>query len=308
MGLPITNAKLGMWLFLGTEIMFFTAFIGSYIVLRIGSVDATGHSAWPDPSVVHINAAAGAINTFVLLFSSFLVVMAHNAMGNKQYGKARMLLVGTFLCACIFLGIKGVEYQGKFEHGILPGQIPETSEQAIVKSTDDLKTIMNKEINRLASEGENDLEKKTLLQTEETELKANDPDSARLKEVQAALALSIAYNEINEARRAGQLDLQKLEGRVDELKANDKFGSLLTHWHVHKPILYGNIFASTYFLMTGFHAIHVVVGMILFAIVICSRLGDRWSDYVENSGLYWHFVDLVWIFLFPLIYLIPATS
>ncbi|MCH7990701.1 MAG: hypothetical protein IID46_16295, partial [Planctomycetes bacterium] len=44
MGIPIPNSKLGMWLFLGTEIMFFTAFIGAYIVLRIGSVDATGFS------------------------------------------------------------------------------------------------------------------------------------------------------------------------------------------------------------------------------------------------------------------------
>ena len=58
--------------------------------------------------------------------------------------------------------------------------------------------------------------------------------------------------------------------------------------------------------MTGFHALHVVVGMILFAIVL--RLGIRldhtWRDFVENTGLYWHFVDLVWIFLFPLLYIV----
>ena len=72
------------------------------------------------------------------------------------------------------------------------------------------------------------------------------------------------------------------------------------------PIPSGNIFASTYFLMTGFHAIHVIVGMILFGIVLAqgSRLNAGWTDFVENSGLYWHFVDLVWIFLFPLIYII----
>jgi cytochrome c oxidase subunit III len=80
----------------------------------------------------------------------------------------------------------------------------------------------------------------------------------------------------------------------------------------HHPIKYGNIFASTYFLMTGFHALHVIVGLILFAIplwiinlpFINSPLDHRWTDYFENSGLYWHFVDLVWIFLFPLIYII----
>jgi hypothetical protein len=77
---------------------------------------------------------------------------------------------------------------------------------------------------------------------------------------------------------------------------------------VHEPnfIVYGNLFASVYFLMTGFHAIHVIVGMILFAVVLLqgSKINAAWTDWVENSGLYWHFVDLVWIFLFPLIYII----
>jgi cytochrome c oxidase subunit 3 len=70
-------------------------------------------------------------------------------------------------------------------------------------------------------------------------------------------------------------------------------------------MLYGNLFASIYFLITGFHAIHVIVGMILFAIALKqgSKLDEKWTDWVENSGLYWHFVDLVWIFVFPLIYI-----
>jgi len=68
--------------------------------------------------------------------------------------------------------------------------------------------------------------------------------------------------------------------------------------HEPHPILYGNIFASCYFIMTGFHAVHVIVGMILFVIVLKqgSKLDGSWTDFVENSGLYWHFVDLVWIF------------
>jgi cytochrome c oxidase subunit 3 len=72
------------------------------------------------------------------------------------------------------------------------------------------------------------------------------------------------------------------------------------------PMVYGNIFASCYFIMTGFHAIHVIVGMILFGMVLKqgSSLNERWTDWVENSGLYWHFVDLVWIFLFPMLYII----
>ena len=71
-----------MWLFLGTEIMFFTAFIGTYIVLYFGS------PGWPtDTHVTHINIAAGGINTFVLIFSSYMVVVAHEAMAQRKFDK-----------------------------------------------------------------------------------------------------------------------------------------------------------------------------------------------------------------------------
>ena len=65
----------------------------------------------------------------------------------------------------------------------------------------------------------------------------------------------------------------------------------------------GNMWASTYFFLTGFHAIHVLVGLIVFAIGLCLQLTPERAGFIENIGLYWHFVDLVWIFLFPLLYL-----
>jgi hypothetical protein len=65
----------------------------------------------------------------------------------------------------------------------------------------------------------------------------------------------------------------------------------------------GNMWASTYFLVTGFHALHVIVGLICFAYLCTLTLGTAKAGLIENIGLYWHFVDLVWIFLFPLLYL-----
>ena len=104
MGIPIPNSKLGMWLFLGTEIMFFTAFIGSYIVLRIGS------PGWPtDYNDTHINVIAGGINTFVLIVSSYCVVVAHEAMALRNFARARKFLWATLILAVVFLGIKSVE-------------------------------------------------------------------------------------------------------------------------------------------------------------------------------------------------------
>jgi cytochrome c oxidase subunit 3 len=65
----------------------------------------------------------------------------------------------------------------------------------------------------------------------------------------------------------------------------------------------GPMWASTYFLLTGFHALHVLIGLIAFGLMLFVTLDRRKANLVENVGLYWHFVDLVWIFLFPLLYL-----
>lgn len=76
------------------------------------------------------------------------------------------------------------------------------------------------------------------------------------------------------------------------------------HW-LSLPIMLpsGNMWASTYFLLTGFHALHVVVGLIVFVLGLRMVLDSRNANFLENAGLYWHFVDLVWIFLFPMLYL-----
>jgi cytochrome c oxidase subunit 3 len=70
------------------------------------------------------------------------------------------------------------------------------------------------------------------------------------------------------------------------------------------------LFFSIYFMMTGIHAIHMVVGIGLMLVILAMAWRGRFSaDYytpVEMSGLYWHFVDIVWIFLFPLLYLLGA--
>jgi cytochrome c oxidase subunit 3 len=347
MGLPIPNSKLGMWLFLGTEIMFFTAFIGTYIVLYFG----TPH--WPtDTKITHIVIWAGGLNTFVLLASSYFVVVAHESMTNRDFAKARKYLVLTFALACVFLGIKGYEYYGKFSHNILPGRVAETDEEAINKLLVESEGALNAWTNDLLPGDAETFPPVTKLKYAADA--ANAPASAaREEEAIKSLGAQRSADGVTPAQRAA-LDkqlaaaeqrleifqaiqaapeevaaLNALNAKVTELR-NDINANVMTYakaqeWHhhevenpqygshlasVHHPhkIPAGNIFASTYFLMTGFHAIHVVVGMILFALVLKegANLDHRWTDWVENSGLYWHFVDLVWIFLFPLIYIIPG--
>lgn len=74
----------------------------------------------------------------------------------------------------------------------------------------------------------------------------------------------------------------------------------------------GDLYFRLYFALTGLHALHVIIGIVLLSIIaILARLGRYSKDYytpIEVSGLYWHFVDIVWIFLFPMLYLVDRTQ
>lgn len=297
MGVPIPNGKLGMWLFLGTEIMFFTAFIGTYIVCRLGS------PGWPDDvNITHIKVALGGINTFVLICSSVSVVLAHEAMHKRQYQVATKWIIATLLLAFVFLGIKSVEYYGKFDHDILPGRVAETPALALEKLGRELDAATGlAELRRQ----ENDIKIAQVTGRGSSESLAKELTAVQtqldgLKNVEAD------YRVFRDKIKARTITEHEA---ADELKAlKSKYPERFAKVHEPHPILYGNIFASTYFLMTGFHALHVIIGMGFFLHIIwlgtAGRLGTDHEVLVENYGLYWHFVDLVWIFLFPLIYII----
>src|SRR5579859_4389256 len=119
MGLPINTGKLAMWLFLVTEIMFFTGLIGVYLILRNGQPAG----AWPKPHDVHLIEWVGALNTFVLICSSLTVVLAHLAATKNNFRLATLYIAATLALGALFLVIKAFEYNSKFQHDILPGHI-----------------------------------------------------------------------------------------------------------------------------------------------------------------------------------------
>ena len=119
MGLPLPNGKLAMWLFLVTEIMFFTGLIGVYIILRNGQPST--REPWPGPHDVHLVEWLGALNTFVLICSSLTIVLAHYSLAKKNVQAATGYVAVTLALGCVFLGIKAYEYSEKFRHNILPG-------------------------------------------------------------------------------------------------------------------------------------------------------------------------------------------
>src|SRR4051812_33018888 len=108
-------SKLGMWLFLTTEVLFFSGLFCAYIVFRSSRPEVFYWSHF------FLDTRLGAINTCVLLVSSLSAAWSVRA---AQLGQRRLLLgtiIATLLCALVFLGIKGAEYSAKFDEGLLPG-------------------------------------------------------------------------------------------------------------------------------------------------------------------------------------------
>jgi len=194
----LESSTLGMWVFLVTEVMFFGGMFGAYTVYR---------NMYPEAfaSTSHfMNVTIGAINTGVLIFSSFTMVLA---VRSAQLGQKKALiafLILTLILGCVFLSLKYVEYHEKWVDHHIPG-----------------------------------------------------PD--------------FHYAEVRYAQQA-------------------------------------QILFYLYFAMTGMHAVHMIAGAGLLITLIVMAVRDRfsreWYTPVEMIGLYWHFVDIVWIFLFPLLYLI----
>ncbi len=102
------NGKLGVWLFLASEVMLFGALFSTYIILRSGSVE------WPHGE---LNVWLGMINTFILIGSSVTMVMAWASLKMNQWGKHRFYLLATVLLSCTFLVIKYFEYSEHLSKG-----------------------------------------------------------------------------------------------------------------------------------------------------------------------------------------------
>ena len=107
------NAKLGVWLFLASEVMLFGALFSSYVLLR------TGSETW-EHGAQFLNVPLATINTLVLIISSVTMVMSWASLKMNQFGKYKLYMGSTILCGAIFLVIKGFEYAHKFETGLFP--------------------------------------------------------------------------------------------------------------------------------------------------------------------------------------------
>jgi cytochrome c oxidase subunit 3 len=298
MGLPLPHGKLAMWFFLVTEIMFFTALIGTYLILRNGTPTRSGFK-WPTPHDVHLVEWIGALNTFVLIVSSLTVVLAHYAAHHGNFKRATLYIGVTLALGAVFLAIKAVEYKSKWDHDILPGHIGEVRIPANIA---DLTFEREKLLHANGMQYLNRVRE----QMEEA-LKNGSAEAAGLKgEFEELLEKGLKGGTYPDGTYRSPLSPAQLGTRVNHiLEETDKTGKTI---HLTPAIPFGNLWASCYFAMTGFHALHVFGGIVIFAVILgigmAGKLGPHNMGMIELTGLYWHFVDIVWIFLFPLLYLV----
>ena len=113
----LTNGKIGIWLFLASEVMLFGALFASYIMLRVGAED------WPH-GATYLNIPLATLNTVVLITSSVTMVMAWASLARNDFKKFRIFMAITILCGFGFLVIKYFEYSAKFHHELYPRPTP----------------------------------------------------------------------------------------------------------------------------------------------------------------------------------------
>ena len=304
MGLPLPNGKLAIWIFLVTEITFFTALIGTYMLLRNGQ--PTIATPWPSPHDVHLIEWVGAFNTFVLICSSLTVVLCHwslhearkatNEIARRALVRKAVTYLGvTLALGLVFLIVKAIEYKSKFDHEILPGRVFELKNDG--PQSYKFVRHVKEQLEHIEKDGG---------VSDETKKKCKD----LLDDINAG---NLTPKQVNE-RIVGTKYLEHRKCDMPSSPANVKGilemadGSLDPHIHLSYSIPFGNMWASCYFAMTGFHALHVLGGLVVFGIYLflafVGKLGPASELSIELTGLYWHFVDIVWIFLFPLLYLV----
>ena len=109
----LTNPKLGIWLFLASEVMLFGSLFSSYALLRSGA------ESWPDQSSV-VSVPLATLNTVILISSSVTMVLAWASLKAQRFGRFRLFMALTLLLGAAFLVVKTVEYGDKFSHGLFP--------------------------------------------------------------------------------------------------------------------------------------------------------------------------------------------
>jgi cytochrome c oxidase subunit 3 len=323
------SGKLGIWIFLVTEVLFFSGLFVAYTLYR---------SHHPDIFEVahhHLDKVLGCLNTIVLLFSSLTMALAVRSAQTGKNKNCELYLLITMVCATIFLGVKAVEYSHKWDLGIFPKSFfdytPGHHEMGFLGLSPYL--IKLSAIPALLLVGFAGVSIFGKLTDKPAASKFFLGMTIMVAGYFAGVMGGVVYQNVVGSGdshhasvaheplmlHAATLDQATPEHANDEEHQGDngEGNSGEGHsgeGHEHSssetdtmPKSVGAFF-SIYYCMTGLHAIHIIGGIVALAWIYYRSQQGHWREEyfgpVDYVGLYWHLVDLIWIYLFPLLYLI----
>ena len=324
------NAKLGIWIFLASEVMLFAGLFSAYIFLRLGADDGY----WPHGL---LNVPIGTMNTAILIASSVTVVLAWASLKMRQWAKYRLYMGITIICGLIFLVVKlTLEWPVKFSHfgafikkdkwehyedylgnehlakqGLAPRpEITGHLEAVEVTGGKEAVEAFARE-HDLVVEAAHDSKESALLVHAKDEHDGVSPRTAekliRLPGVKP-LAFEVKLDQANADPKNPENDKPHFIPRPFSDKVAKIHYEDISSWSAFAPK--HSPYFAVYFTITGLHGLHVLAGVLVFIhfFVYGERLyrknPEHMANRVEVGGLFWHFVDLVWIFVFPIFYLL----
>ena len=298
--------KLMMWFFIVSDALTFSGFLGAYGFSRFKFIET-----WPlaDEVFTHFPFMHGnpqpmlyvALMTFILIFSSVTMVLAVDAGHQLKRNKVAVYMFLTIIGGLIFVGSQAWEWKNfiKGEYGAV-----ETTGGSLLQFVDkDGKRVALADFAAtLEEERTTHASSRGLWFVSESEL-----PTYSVAEVQAGFKahpdLLIRTEVINAEKQKTILTRADSEARLARAKYVVEGANLVRNEYGSK------LFADFFFFITGFHGFHVISGIIINIIIFFNVLIGTYEkrksyEMVEKVGLYWHFVDLVWVFVFTVFYLV----
>jgi cytochrome c oxidase subunit 3 len=252
---PATSpGRVGIWIFLASEIMFFMGLLGSYALFRFAEPTLFASQKGV------MNKWIGGIDTLVLIASSFTMAMSVAAAANGNRRKLIACLTATIVLAAGFLAIKGWEYQDKLTHYTL-----------VAHAADGKMMVYDGHVRWQG-------------------------DLLKLRGFAAPMPDRNSWD----IHLATQQQVRAMGDGVEKL-CSIPASSVVAEMN-DGP--WKNLFFACYFLLTVVHAVHLIGGIIAAGTLLIMGMRKKvLPAATEYVGIYWHFVDLVWIFLFVILYL-----
>jgi len=305
--LGASYGKMMMWFFIISDALTFSGFLAAYGLMRFKFLDS-----WPiaDEVFTHVPFIHGhypmyyvAFMTFILIFSSVTMVLAVDAGHHMKKGKVTIYMLLTIIGGIIFLGSQAWEWKNFI--GGTYGSL-ELQNGSIVQFVD--------------AEGHQMPLEKFVIKSNESRVEHTRSNGLWFVNDVAALPAYTVTEVIESFKANSTVNL-----RTEQINLETKEKTILSKVEANKLLTnaigvvkganlkvneYGKtLFADFFFFITGFHGFHVFSGILINIIIFFNVIIGTYErrghyEMVEKVGLYWHFVDLVWVFVFTFFYLV----